>query len=210
VTAFRWRCLKNVVPVARRVARHTFVEAWLFWLMLGGFGVAAALFRVRGAAWAAAFLEVAGLGTVAWGFHRLRTDFRHPGLVAAALAWFRRFPALLKPQTIDLEGHAHAGARVSGHATVTVKPRAGLTIDERVTRLERELEGFRESHARDLTAVRERVDGVAADVARERDDRTRENAALKRTVEDLAVGGLNLEAVGLAWLVVGVLLGTLW
>ena len=82
--------------------------------------------------------------------------------------------------------------RVSGTATLTMRPRAGATIDERVTRLEQELEGFRESHARDLIAVRERVDGLAGNVARERDDRARDHAELKRAVEEIAVGGLTL------------------
>lgn len=63
----------------RRVARHTFIEAWPLWLMVAGFVVAAAVFRAAGPTWASGVLEVAGLGTVAWGLHRLRTDFRRPG-----------------------------------------------------------------------------------------------------------------------------------
>jgi septal ring factor EnvC (AmiA/AmiB activator) len=108
-----------------------------------------------------------------------------------------------------MEGQVHLGARLSASLTVTQKPRADATTAERMAFLEREIERLREEHDRSLIAVTEQVGRVATDVARERNDRTRGNAELKRAVEDLAVGGLTLEAIGLAWLVVGVLLGTL-
>lgn len=101
------------------------------------------------------------------------------------------------------------GARVSANLTFTQKPRADATTAERVAFLEQEIERLHEQDDRSLATVRERVDGVAADVARERDDRARDTADLKRAAEELGVGGLTLETIGLAWLVVGVLLGAL-
>ncbi len=98
---------------------------------------------------------------------------------------------------------------LSDRAELIAKAGPDASYEQRLTILEKEVDRLRERRERDQVAVGKRFDRVEANLTNERAERTKDYAALKEKVEDFAVGGLHLEVVGLAWLVVGVLFSTL-
>lgn len=159
------------------------------------------------AAWAGAALQVGGLVTVAVGIRKLRRKFNEPGIFVRAYAAARERIArlLTKPRNIALHAEAADYAVGTDHAELTVKAGPGAPVERRVEILEGELERLRERVGRD----REQVTRLDDAVTRERTERTRADAALAEAHRDLAAGGLDLQTVGLVWLVAGVVLGTL-
>ncbi len=199
-----------IVSVLHRLLRHAFAGAKPFWIAVIGFAAAAVLYRLAGATVATGFLELAGLALVALDHERRRSEAGRPGLLAAGWAWLRGFPALFRrPRPIHLEAHLTTSVEVAGDLTVVQTPGPGATLEDRVKILEQELNRARQRHDRDLTAVTARVDHLAADVARERDERARRIADLDRKVTELSAGDVDLETVGLSWLTVGVVLSLL-
>ena len=58
-------------------------------------------------------------------------------------------------------------------------------------------------------AIDEQLDQVRSGATRERTERIDADAKTDKRLEDVAVGGLRLETVGLSWLLVGIVFGTL-
>jgi len=167
-------------------------------------------------AWAGTLLQVLGLGTVATGITRLRRAFQpqHPGVFAQALAAFRARIARLFGKRPVFIGQAHltvepAAIKITGFAATLVhRAGPGASPERRLDILEQEVENLREEYGRDLPEVRAGLARLDDAVARERAERTTADAGLGATVEDLAAGGLDLQTVGLCWLLGGVVLGT--
>ncbi len=152
-------------------------------------------------------LQCCGVATVAWGVRKTRQLFGHASLTSRARAWLGQFPTR-GPRVYTATG---SGGLTSGGAAVVafghVAPRADASLEDRVAAVEsdmRELSDrlFRTDHQLD-TEVRER----SAALAEERHARELEDQRLRTRLEMSATGGLQITAMGVVWLLLGVLLG---
>lgn len=188
-------------------------EPRLFWLMLSvlaaGLGAIAGLgwseqaFRITGMT-----LEIFGLGTVALGISKTRKQFGRPSTISLSRQWISRFPTWPRNQVIALAGIASAGAVGSAHVLVA-DVSANHTIEGRVDALEKKLEAL----DRRLTRARSEVDAQIREntqsINEERGARTTGDDLLRKVIEEAEVGGLNLSAIGLVWLLAGLVLSTI-
>jgi hypothetical protein len=133
--------------------------------------------------------------------------FGRPSLLKTTADWFRQLATVVTgPRTVTGAGHALAGNfTVSGELSVRHRAGAGSSVERRLEvleanfdRLQDETEGkFREVR-KDFSSVREAMEAESA-------ARSAADARTSTTLENLAVGGLHLEGVGLVWLFLGML-----
>lgn len=160
--------------------------------------------RVR---YAGTILQVLELLTVADGLRRTRRQFRLPALRARVNDWFRRLVAAFRQPT-PISGKAFVssgGAHMTGEARVRLSVGPGASVDQRldvlaenVNRLEQELDAK-------IGELRRKIGEVEESLSRESRERSAGDESTARKIEELAVGGLHLEVVGLLWLMLGVL-----
>ena len=90
---------------------------------------------------------------------------------------------------------------MTGEARVVVTAGPGASLDRRVTILEENLNRLRDEIDAKENKVRTELSTVKATVEQEQRARETEARRLSSQMEELAVGGLHLELVGLAWLI---------
>lgn len=154
-------------------------------------------------------LEIFGLGTVAWGVSQTRRRFGRPSIVALTRQWLGQIPRWPRNHVISLAGVASAGAVGSarGHAVYGVGPNP--TIEERVDALEKNLKGLDERFNQARNEIEAKVRKQSESIDEERRTRASADENLRKTIEDTETGGLHLSAVGLVWLLVGLILSTI-
>lgn len=165
----------------------------------------------EGALKAAGFLiGLSGLLLVAFGLWRTRNLFGRPPLRSQIRAWGREVVALfVAPPARTVIGHSVINEFGSDSAVMTgaVLP---TTLDERVAALERR-----------AAAAEKRIEEVRLDACRmveearaelrADDDSLRASVTeVGKRLEDFSVGGLDLEFMGLIWLIVGSMLSTFY
>lgn len=190
-------------------ARWLFVQPRLIWATL--IVLAAACFlafwpppsdqRIR---FASLLLQIGGLATVAWGIHKVRTQFgEDPFLELVAKWWERRHARVVSGAAVLEAGSAMMAA--TGQA-VRLAP---TTLEQRVAYLEQ-----------DLAELTKRVDMVASDlrkeeqaskaaIAAESRERKKETGELNNQMKLFATGGIYVSMMGLVWLLFGITLATI-
>lgn len=199
-----------------RIGRHFFVRAFPFWVAVVGIASVATVSVLVGrtpveqATMAGAGMELLGLIAVAVGLSKLRRQFGRPSLADSVGAWFRELPSVFKKQdTRIITGTANLSVKVHGSMTATVRPGPNSTIDRRVELLEKAVEQLRDDQRRQFDQHERTLAKLTTDLTTEQRDREQAVEKLRGTVEDLAVGGLHFEFVGVVWLFLGIFLGTL-
>jgi hypothetical protein len=186
-------------------------DAWQVGLAIAGILIAtlvgvmmsaSGLDRVR---WAGMVLQLLGVGTVAWGVRHVRRLFGRPSVIEKTAAWFRRLLAAFippKPSTVQAtaEGVATATGRVS--AVVIAGPNASL--ERRVEVLGRNLDRLRDEMVETEKLTRQEIDLVRENLAKEQQIRGIESQRIGRQLEEMAVGALRLDVLGVLWLMLGV------
>jgi hypothetical protein len=153
-------------------------------------------------------LSLLGVGLVAIDIRAKTRAFKKPSLIARVRAWVSRRPPLLSSQgtTVNLGAAAAGGSsRLSGTLT-TRAPRT--TLDERVAGLEEDVRKLRDELSKTTLDIRTEADRRARDIEETRRASATAVGALSSQIEDLSVGGLNFEAVGVVWVMVGTFVST--
>lgn len=88
------------------------------------------------------------------------------------------------------------------HATVTAGPNTPL--DRRMALLEEKFAHLWRQIDETENAIRKELRTITQTVSQEEQTRTIEDRRINRKIEEVAVGGLRLEFVGLFWLMLGV------
>jgi hypothetical protein len=197
----RWRALGALLPKASPT-----------WLMVGGVVLAGAIgctaSRTVGDSvrYAGTILQVLGLFTVAEGLRRMRRMFGRPTLRAGAKDWFRRLVAAFRqPAPIDLVVILESGAHMTGEVRVRQSAGPGASVDQRLEVLQENVNRLEEELDAKIRELRKRIADVQESLKRESEERTAGDGRTARQIEEVAVGGLHLEIVGLLWLTLGVL-----
>lgn len=196
----------------RRALVVALTDAWPAWVAVAGVllatvvGFALSINGSAGVRYAGTMLQVFGLGTVAVGLSQVRRSFGRPSLLEKIVAWFRQLAtAFLLPKPITVQANAAGLAMVAGEASVVVIAGPGASLDRRVALLEENLNRLRDEVDAKENKIRKELSTVRGAVEQEQRAREREGHQISSKMEELAVGGLHLEVIGLTWLVIGVL-----
>lgn len=195
----------------RRALIVALKDAWPVGMALSGIGIAAAFgFALSrdasaGVRCAGAILQIFGLGTVAAGLSKIRRYFCRPSLIDGVLAWLQQIRATFRrPPPVTFEAHAEGFTAVSGEAGLIHKAGPGSSLDRRVTILEENLNRLHDQLSAKEEKTRNDLSTLRGAIDDERRARETEARRISGQLEELAVGGLHLERVGLAWLILGV------
>ena len=187
-------------------------EAWPTWLALAGvlvtfnLGCLVSSGLANAVRYAGTTLQILGLGTVACGLEKTRSLFNRPSIRASIGGWFRRFAAVFKaPKSISAQGGLEAVAKVRAEGQVVRGVRPGSPLDERVKALEENLNQLRDELDKKAQEVNRELGGLKKDLQQESQERQAADKGVTRQIEEVAIGGIHLEIVGLVWLFLGVL-----
>lgn len=160
--------------------------------------------------YAGLFLQLLGVCTVVYllsGKHHL---FGRRGLWASTRQWAAERPRFRGSSTtliVASAGHAH----ISGEAKITkwfgTPPTA--TVEERLHALESNLQTVRADLAESRLRATKHLQKVEAAIQTERHERTDAVREVSTKLQKLGADGLHVEAVGLLWLIVGIVLATI-
>ncbi len=160
--------------------------------------------------WAGMLIELSGIGTVVLGLMAKHRLFKLPSVLENALSWVQRRPKWKATPTI-LEVKTAETIELSGTARVSVWRGTpdGASLEDRITALEQNLQTVRKKQSE----IEKRLDEERREQQQALTIETRAREAtdqdLRNILEDLGSGGLYLEAMGIAWVIVGVFLATI-
>jgi hypothetical protein len=98
---------------------------------------------------------------------------------------------------------------MTGEARVIRGVGPGATLDERVSTLEKNLTLLRDELDTKLQGLRRELGTVKESIEHESQERRAADEKTGRKIEEVAIGGLHLEWVGLFWLYLGVIAGSI-
>jgi len=189
------------------------VQPWTFWLctfvvvasvvfsLLGG--ISETKIRIIGL-----FLQLCGIGTVAWGLRETRKLFGYPDFVEHLVEWIKRFPRFKpKPSYSDLNITLPSlQLTASGHSWQNSGPEA--TSEERLEAVEANLLNVNQR----LIQVQQRMDHetrrITSELSEEQRLRKEEDEETRRKLSLSQTGGLSISFMGLVWLIWGIIMST--
>ena len=154
-------------------------------------------------------LQLLGIGTVAKNLIDKGVLFNLPRLrdmARRSVANFPKWGIHGRSNTADASDTIVA----SGHVQAFVwRGYADKSTAERVDAIIANLEELRTQHARDIQQLKSEHDALQSEVVRHRNERTQEDADLRRLVTGLGTSSIHLDWAGIIWLSVGVVLSTI-
>lgn len=155
-------------------------------------------------------LELFGILTVVHGIKDKQRLLKETSYFEIFRNWLkRRYRWGAKPKVISAELFANASATASMNATIWRGPGPDPSLEARVVALEANLKTLREIHAETENQLaaekRQRVETI------DKERQLRESAIrqLQTQLVELGVGNIHVEAVGVFWLLVGMVLSTI-
>lgn len=187
-------------------------EAWPVWAGIIGIispflmSVVFPLEPARAVLYAGTALQLIGIGLVAIGLAKTRKLFNSPSLANRTRDWFKRLKlVMVRPEPIVVKVGGAIAVAATGSARLVVSLAPGAPLHRRITQLEKDVAELRSNLGEAEAVLRQRIDDVCDNAnsgltsAKEQIDST------KKQLEEIAVGGLHIEWVGLVWLFVGTL-----
>jgi hypothetical protein len=200
----RWRHLGNVLK-----------SAWPAWLALIGIFVAF-IFSLWPAStpssavrYTGMLLQIFGLGTVAFGLGKMRRLFDQPTLVEGLLQWLNDFAkTFTPPKNVNIKADIILGSSSAyGRGRVTNTPNPGASLEERLSAIEVNLANLQTELDAEINTTRGKFKDLKEDLQDETQERGRGDQKITHMIQEVAIGGLHLESIGLLWLILG-LIGT--
>jgi hypothetical protein len=195
----------------RRILRHLFVM-WPLFTTVGvpiGFFLLASLFAhnlSEQTRYSGTWLQVSGLILVAKGLADLRRIFDRPTLRSRLNEWLRNIPKLMKkPEPVVL--HAEPGkSEMTGYApSFEVGRSKNKSIEQRLEGIESDIENIRlqinnndKKNLQEFKSIREELQSAKKELSKNHNE-------LRSIFEEVSVGGIHLEMMGLIWIVLGVI-----
>jgi len=153
--------------------------------------------------YAGTLLQMFGLITVAIGISQLRRMFGKPSLFERITNWLQKLiGAFRKSVSIEIHNGMH-GMVAGGSAIAGTLCTSPETLETRVEKLEKALNVLKEQHGKMLRTLEDNLSRVESLVHDEGNKRQLGDADISKMLEEVAVGGIHLEVVGLVWLLLG-------
>lgn len=204
------RALSGVLGHLRRVASWLWDARLTCGTLAGCAAALAAVLWMRSEPslrWIGLALQLAGVATVAYGIRETRSLFGQPRWRERLRAWWARRPKRKLSSTASgMAGVATATSSASGRLTALVGPDA--TLEQRVGALEQNLGSLEQWLGDSQGKLSQGLQETSARLEAEARTRTQETGALDRLLRAAQVGGLDVSAMGLVWLALGLLLAT--
>ena len=201
----RWRQLKLRVGLGKPL--------WLWLFVAGVIALVCYLFPVEAepasrVRWTGILLQLAGVGTVWVGLDESRRLFGRPSMVRGAMQYLRSWWLVLFPPKTD---YLHAeglspGAPEVGRPSVTLHDKAGQTLEDRMAVLESEMKRLNGDLSKLRRDVRQEHRELAGQLERESAENRARDEELEKKLETAIIGGIQLEAAGVWFLIVGIVL----
>jgi hypothetical protein len=192
-----WNALNDASPVGLFLVGCAIACTFGYWRS----ATASEAVRYAGTA-----LQIFGLATVAIGLSKMRRLFGQPSFLDGGRAWFRQMRAVFaRPKTVALKASVSGSSRMSADLRVVHGIRPGASLEDRILALEKNLDGLRDELDANVLKLRRELDSVHETIEQESAVQRQKYDVIDRKIEEVAVGGLHLESVGLLWLVLGVL-----
>lgn len=158
--------------------------------------------------WTGLMLQLGGVMTVAWGLHTTRKLFGLPAMTTSIGSWLKCFP-WRKRRTVLASGFAASGGgTVSGHGYVTHAVPVNSTVDQRLEAIERSISLLHERISDNESMMRKGLSKAAVDLKDEIGARKSEDQTIRKLLMQTSTGGIEISAMGVAWLFFGVILGS--
>ena len=160
-------------------------------------------------AWGGGLLQILGIVQVAWGLHGVRVDLGQPSFRTLSRQWMVKLGGLLgrrRSVTVVVSGVGSVAAAGSASARGLVVDRSSL--ESRVAALESQVAWLEGDLRSGMTEVHRRLESVSSDLHVTSAKLGAEAADIRKLIDRLFIGGLDLEAAGLAWILCGQVLST--
>jgi hypothetical protein len=152
-------------------------------------------------------LTLLGVVLVLYGLRDTRKLFAKPSYDRRIVGWLRRFPAIWRP-TMVTAAAATGGVRIGGSAAGFVRSGAASnSVSARLRAAEENLRRVDERITEVEASLRQEIQNLRSELTAELGRRDEDSAALAAKMEQFAAGSLDATLVGVAWAVVGQLLG---
>jgi hypothetical protein len=154
-------------------------------------------------------LQVFGTTTVIWAVLRTRKDWGLERLRSISLKWLKRFPKLRRHATLYPNSMQSGSTLDVARLTRALRPLDGeLTVDTLATLVTENLQILQDRISAAEQGLETKL--LSLNLSLEAADRARkeEAEAIRRELLKSATGSLHISAIGAAWLIVGIILGT--
>ena len=211
-----WEKRHYVRVRARKLSRHVFVDGQPGWYtllgLLAAWWVPLWLFTTNPEVhmrWTGMLLQIGGVGTVAWGLSKTRQLFDQLGIWESIVSWVAAIPEQVRAPTAvsasgsmkSALGSLSAGAQVhSSQDDKSLEEKVSWLLNE-VKRLENLIDDIR-------SEGKERKKKLEDQIEEEASERESADEDISQQIEEVAIGGLHLEFMGVVWLVVGIVLSS--
>jgi hypothetical protein len=211
-----WEKRRYVRVRARKLSKHIFIEGQPGWYTLLGlisaWWVPLWLFTTNPEAhmrWTGMLLQIGGVGTVAWGLSKTRQLFGRQGIGESIIRWAAAIPEQFhcpKPVSASINmDMAGVSQSMTGPVRISAKMKS---LEEKVSWLLDQVEKL-ENRMEDLSREgRQREKKLKGLIDEESSERESADENISQQIEEVAIGGLHLELMGLVWLVVGIVLSS--
>ena len=198
------------------LANWLFLDPWPVWLALVPPMLAVLVswylpfvpeLRVRAAGFV---VTIAGVGLVVKGIQEKRALFGRPTFMSRFRGWIARLPGILGgPRVVNAKASLSLGGLIAvGEGYVTATAPADATLEQRVAVLEENLTRVHDRITRLGERLKSEVSKLTSVVGTERAERERGDKEIRDRIEEFSVGGLDLEAAGVVWVLAGAVCGT--
>jgi ElaB/YqjD/DUF883 family membrane-anchored ribosome-binding protein len=148
-------------------------------------------------------IGLAGLALVAFGLWRTRRLFGKPSLPSRVRAWLRNVRSLvIEGRRISVDVSFAVSVAFSGKASTQVTT-APKTLRQRIDELERRASAAEQKIEEARAEANQKLGELRAALLNEETNIRETIATLDKRLEEFSVGGLDLEGMGLSWLIVG-------
>lgn len=160
--------------------------------------------------YAGVLLQIMGLLTVAIGLWKLRRAFHQSSLIAGIIKWLRQLATSWTnpdPSVDAVTGTARVGENADA---LTAKGAVtGIRLENRMEHLETEIQNLKRQLVATDKELRGELERVREATRLEGQKRKSKLEKIESQIEEVAIGGLHLEATGLVWLTFGVIAATI-
>lgn len=154
------------------------------------------------------FLQLLGLGTVAYGLRETRKLFSRPTVAILFREWLARVPRW-RGRVVQVAGTARLIVRASGRGHVWTPMDPAAPAAEQLRALTNNVERLNQRTLEMQSALDAHQRVMAGALHGEQEARSQADSELQARLEAAQAGGLYISLAGLIWLLFGLLMGTL-
>ena len=189
------------------------LEPWRIWLTIGLLVLVLSPLpvslddRVR---YGGLLFELLGIGTVAYGLSDKSRLFNRQGILDECRGWWSRRPRWEVTHHYLLTGDSlTVGVSGSGDLSFWHGTSAEASVETRVAVLEKNLEILKKQSRGTVNRLKEEIKTRNEALNCERQTREQAIGDIRTLLETFGAGGLNMERIGISWLLLGVIFASI-